>query len=560
MSRPSSVTPPLVPSQSVPSNNNLVWWRSLRLRLLVVAIVVWLLLIGGLWIALRVLVQPAFVALENQYAIQAMARVRNTLTHDLESLEHTARSFSNLDEMYGFALGLDPEFPTDQFTDSTLRTLNVSFVCVYDRYQQSLFFKVVEPTSPALRRFIDAPPVQFKRHLASIASPQDNAFDKSKNTDTLRLDNDAFLELAFSPILTSDGHGPFGGIIAIGRLLDSRYIESLRVRSGLPFVLRGHKPHILLSDNSLPRLANGNVSVSSLWNDASGHAVATIELTLPALIVERGRRTLFLITFSAFVLLSVVYLLSIGILELHVVIPLSRLTDTIQTITATGKLDTRLGIDRHDELGVLSRSFEHLLGLLRERAETLVHMATIDELTDVYNRRAIMDFLTQETDSAARYHHPLSILLLDVDYFKRINDTDGHAVGDRILKLLAQILKNTVRETDRVGRYGGEEFLVVLPHQDRSSAQAVGERLRSAIETYPDFKASFAVTISIGVATWDNHTKEALLYVADKNLYRAKSKGRNRVVAQEVPSSELPKGSVANIRFRSDPASFRTTR
>jgi len=161
-----------------------------------------------------------------------------------------------------------------------------------------------------------------------------------------------------------------------------------------------------------------------------------------------------------------------------------------------------------------------------------------DGLTGLYNRRRVQEVLLEERRRAHRYGHPLSVIMLDVDSFKTYNDTYGHVQGDVLLRMAADILRQNVRGVDVVGRYGGEEFIVVLPETPASEAYQAAERLRLAVAKtiFPGFPADpeLAVfkTISLGVATFPDVTDDtqALVTLADNALYRAKRGGRNQTV------------------------------
>jgi two-component system cell cycle response regulator len=162
-------------------------------------------------------------------------------------------------------------------------------------------------------------------------------------------------------------------------------------------------------------------------------------------------------------------------------------------------------------------------------------LATTDPLTRVLNRRALLDRLTAEVDRARRFDSPLTLLLLDVDHFKLINDTAGHLAGDAVLSQLGALLEDAVRKVDVVARYGGEEFVVILPETAADGGIIFAERLRERIQTQSyDVGAGEPVhlTASIGVATFPSPrvvTTEDFFARADEALYRAKSGGRNQV-------------------------------
>jgi two-component system cell cycle response regulator len=160
-------------------------------------------------------------------------------------------------------------------------------------------------------------------------------------------------------------------------------------------------------------------------------------------------------------------------------------------------------------------------------------LAATDALTGLMNRRAFTSFMAGEITRSTRYDGPLSLLLLDIDHFKQINDRCSHASGDRVLAALGELLPRILRECDRAARWGGEEFVVGLTGTDRESASEVAERLRSeiaALQVLDDDGARIPVTASIGVATWSaGELLESLVARADRAMYVSKASGRNRV-------------------------------
>jgi diguanylate cyclase (GGDEF)-like protein len=173
--------------------------------------------------------------------------------------------------------------------------------------------------------------------------------------------------------------------------------------------------------------------------------------------------------------------------------------------------------------------------------------STHDGLTGALNRAAFDERLSAECKSADRHQRPLSLLMVDIDFFKRVNDNHGHQTGDQVLQTLVRLLNESVRPGDVVARYGGEEFTVILPETDEDDAMAMADRLRRTIGDHAfncPFGEDIGITVSIGCACRQPHATapEDLVRAADASLFRAKKTGRNRVVS----AGELPPPSDAD--------------
>lgn len=177
-----------------------------------------------------------------------------------------------------------------------------------------------------------------------------------------------------------------------------------------------------------------------------------------------------------------------------------------------------------------------LYSQLDDRNEQLRRMALVDGLTGIANRRAFDDDFMRHREQARRFWRTLSLIMIDIDRFKPYNDTYGHEAGDNALRTVAQILQRDLRQVDKAYRYGGEEFVCLLPETDETGAFIVADRLRQAVFeariAHPGNPPAGVVTVSLGVATFDMRDQgEDLIKHADAALYAAKAAGRNRVVA-----------------------------
>jgi two-component system cell cycle response regulator len=181
--------------------------------------------------------------------------------------------------------------------------------------------------------------------------------------------------------------------------------------------------------------------------------------------------------------------------------------------------------------------FKFLTGGNIENAyhEEIYRLTTIDGLTQIFNKRYFLETIEREIARSQRYRRELSLVMFDIDHFKKVNDTFGHLAGDYVLKHLAQAVKTRIRREDCFARYGGEEFSIVLPEIDGLNAKPFAEKIRQLVEA-TEFRfenTAMPVTISMGVATMDAESvdPQALIKRADERLYEAKSSGRNRVCA-----------------------------
>lgn len=235
--------------------------------------------------------------------------------------------------------------------------------------------------------------------------------------------------------------------------------------------------------------------------------------------------------FSGSVLLLVIGGLAY-LLGLTIVMPLDRMAGGARRV-AEGDLSVALPVVGGGEVAYVTEVFNDMVNRLRQSREELERLSRTDALTGLPNRRHLMETLEKEVRRAKRNERPFSLLMVDVDHFKRYNDTFGHLAGDEVLKRLAQVLAAAIRTADYAARYGGEEFTVVLPETHLESALEVAERIRAKMEEQQFGPGGTGrVTLSIGMAEHptDGGTVEAVTSAADSALYAAKEYGRNRVV------------------------------
>jgi len=350
----------------------------------------------------------------------------------------------------------------------------------------------------------------------------------------------------------------------MGRELDESVTSSLSRWMGNPVWLEpadsvaGSLPGTLWTDGSnLARAESDSTSLNYV-------AVRDLAGKTRRLLVERTPRSLYLegkveirYLWSLLMLAGAVFCGALFFFVDEVLVArIAGLSSDIAKVTVSGDLALRLNAEGRDELSDLARAVNTMLTAIQkakaellQAQESLRFHAEHDALTGVLNRRAIRDVLRKELARCRRDKNTLGIILADLDHFKKINDHHGHAAGDTVLVTAVQRISSMLRSYDSLGRYGGEEFLLIAPGCDLALAQKLAERIRSvigdeAIDLGEDAaKVSVSLGVTLGTADSD---PEFLVALADTALYRAKRNGRNRV---EV-GLELPEDEVLEVRPR----------
>jgi diguanylate cyclase (GGDEF)-like protein len=238
-------------------------------------------------------------------------------------------------------------------------------------------------------------------------------------------------------------------------------------------------------------------------------------------------------------------------MESLLVLPLIAADEAIGSFTLAAKAPHRFGKDKREMLGVIANQVAVSLKNA-EMYRAMEEMATTDGLTNLVNHRTFQVRFADLLHRAERQKQPVSLLLTDIDHFKKVNDTHGHPVGDLVLKGVAAVCRAEVRKIDFVARYGGEEFAIVLDGTDRDGARQLAERIRRevAAQSFESDKGRFQCTLSLGVATYpdDGRDPKTLIGRADQALYQAKHGGRNRAVAWQDIAASSVSGPIRAVR------------
>jgi len=275
-----------------------------------------------------------------------------------------------------------------------------------------------------------------------------------------------------------------------------------------------------------------------------------------AIVAEKKKQLEFSFYLTTLFLIVMLFLsiMTSWLLNRSIILPVRKITNALSAL-ARGEYDYRFTSSfGNDELSTMIDSYEYCRSsLLKSEVKSTIRFqrkdinllsatyekeryakeASIDPLTGALNRRKFSEIANIIIGQSQRYNHPLSIMMLDIDFFKKVNDTYGHANGDTVLQEFVQTCQKCIRETDILARFGGEEFLILMPETDARKAMELAERIRKNISelTISTDGGNISLTVSIGVANWKKELSSSELEnLADKALYEAKSTGRNRVV------------------------------
>ncbi len=235
------------------------------------------------------------------------------------------------------------------------------------------------------------------------------------------------------------------------------------------------------------------------------------------------------------------------LLGLAIVRPVGRLTKSADKVAA-GDLKVNVPVRSRSEIGYLTEIFNHMVGSLRQGRKKLATvnktlrvknkeleiLTIIDSLTGLYNRKHLMETLVSEVARSRRHEHSFALLMLDIDHFKKYNDTHGHLAGDKLLSSMAAVFRKSFREVDFCARYGGEEFMFILPEIGPENGVKAANRIRKLVSNKKFSREAdrATVTVSVGVSTYPENGEdpESIIKKADDAMYQAKRRGRNRVV------------------------------
>ena len=492
---------------------------------------------------------PAFRTLEKGFAQDSAKRVLSGFDEQLSGLGLLNRDWAVWDELYQHMQHPNKTFERSNIGPAVMLTSDLNAVLFMDLKGHATGWGVRAMGTGVLPRQEDllAP---LQRILAAKPVPPQGA--QASQCGWLQM-RKVLSAVCWAPIVPSDGQGAPGGVVVMARELNAQALAGIAQNAGAPFSIEPDTgapaatagpivtwelpPFRHFSNRQLTaHYAANTISLHYQLQDPEGQPLASVRMRLERTLAAQARHIVNGVAVQLAVVALVTGLVLLVTVHFWLVRPIRRLHADLATLTASRRWDRALAYDRPDEIGALTQGVNALLRVLSEQVEALETLSSTDALTDIANRRQFDQRLAYEFVRLARRPAPLSLLVLDVDHFKRYNDRYGHPMGDIALQKIGTLLKEFCRQQDLPARIGGEEFALLLPETDAAGASAMAEKLRQALHSlaieHDHSPTDPHVTASIGIATWDSdHRGEAsgLLAQADEALYTAKRSGRNRV-------------------------------
>lgn len=482
-------------------------------------------------------------AIERRDLSMHMGRVVEGLESELTHLQSFSRDWAVWSEMYRYALQPDAAWARENIGAQALQPANLSLVMIYNARGELLSMN----SRDARGRELVLPTLPASPYIAVFTAREPLPGCGSIKTDA------GLMLVCWSRITRSDGQGDFVGTVVMGRLLDPVLTLKLREQIKLPLKLQALQelpPDLTPWPDGVSKgsLGNGVFSSSHDANvyhlyyplqDVLKQPLGFVTLDVPRDVYLQGEALYRQVRFQLVVIaLTMAVLLGFAVHWL-LIRRLRSLTGQLTQLAQGKRWDARMRMNGGDELGLVSIKVNQLLALIESQVNKLQTLTLTDELTGLPNRRAFDGRLAEEYARAQRTRHPLALLALDVDYFKRYNDHYGHPAGDVALKAVADVLRLSLsRPADFIARIGGEEFVILLSETDAPGAQEIAARIlenfRQRALPHTDSPVAPYMTVSMGIAMAGDESKDVFWSCADMALYQAKRNGRNRAFCAVV--------------------------
>lgn len=496
-------------------------------------------------------VDSSFNKLEQHDTAKSVGLVSNWLVSKAEPAQRNAQSWANWTPTFDFVTKGDKDYVQENLTETSFTSMDTDFMIFLDRKGEVVYAKFMrhgDARDEIVAAILESPGLtEFKEFLGGRRALSGSTYGP--------------VALGLAPVV-EDNPRSIGGTLVTGRFLDDTMMAAFTRETGLSAAdvawfsprqpdlpadaataadeLRASGQSVLLEKPSgLP--ASGYGVVAGLMD----RPAAIVKVTVDPIIMDI-KDTLLRDTLIGLLIFSLVSIAALVLaLDATILRRLSALTMGVRTIgEAHEKSGVRVPVAGRDEIAELATGVNGMLAAMDKQRDDLVALATVDALTNLYNRRRFVQELERELEKSKRLGESMALLWLDLDNFKRVNDTYGHTVGDKVLVAAADLLGLEMRSYCTLARLGGDEFVMMIPGADLEQGRLAAERLLDRFRTSPlEVDGQWiGIGVSIGVALYpeSGETAEALLEAADNAMYDSKRAGRGRVtvVAPAVTTAD----------------------
>ena len=497
-----------------------------------------------LWVALLITVSSygarTAASFERTEVEQTLQRAAAAISSQRAQLKSVVGDWALWTDTYRFVRGDNPAYPEDNLADDSIANIDLDFMVFLDGNGAIFYGKAIDPYSRVATELPDglAAYLSSRPALSRMTDPKDTT------TGVLALPEGPVV-IAAEPISTGDGSAPPAGTLVIGRALVGDRIDAMRDLMATPLRLYdvGSRQLPSAAQGALVKLNSGRINaVVPSGANVLGYTVYNGLDRKPAVLVEvQQPRTVVQLTNSGVARLSVglgimglaLVLALVAVVDVSVLSRLKSLRNGVADVGRSGDASARLHVRGNDEISQVTESINGMLAELERSQSDLAYLATHDSLTRLYNRRRFETELARELEESRGGGSSGAMLWFDLDNFKEINDSLGHAAGDKLLQSVANLLSGETRGYSLVARLGGDEFGLLIPRADATEAVNTAMRILDvmAIRSFSVASHEVRVSASVGVVLYPTHGESVddLLARADLAMYHAKSHGGNRL-------------------------------
>lgn len=474
--------------------------------------------------------KKSYIQLEEELSIKNLNRLTQVIGRDSSYIDRLLLDWSLWDDTYHFLQSGNRDYVDSNLSIDSLYNISLNFMFFYNRSGDLLWGEFYDfekweqiPCGGFSTTFIQQRDLLFNG---------DENFSRSGLLDTSM----GLLFMAARPVFKSDGSGPAAGTLIIGKVIDASFIEKMKeVVQGEFSLYTGNRDDVLhelnISGSSFKMEKEENtIHLYRALEDMEGRKTLVLESVTDRNIWRYGKKVTTLFIDLILVIIGLFTLVILILIRFIFINPLHKITDFLRSWKKESGSPVGLETERVDEIGTLSRGINSF-------SRELQDMATTDSLTGLHNRHLMDSLIPGIWNIMSRDRSEITIILLDIDFFKKYNDTYGHQAGDKCLKELGFILKSSIkRSTDMIIRYGGEEFLLILPATALEGGLIIANKVQDLLQKksleHRSSEVSGHVTVSIGIASaFPNRENnlDLLIENADAALYESKESGRNRI-------------------------------